>query len=75
MASKTIELGDPIIEFPKVKGYTLQGFTTTDKYLFLVLVKNDDSSSIIKVYDLNTYNILKSLTRGVSSNSDIVKFI
>ena len=60
-AEKTIYLDDPIIDFKRVKNYKLQGFTTTDKYLFMVLVGYEDTKSIIKVYDLNTYEEIKNV--------------
>jgi len=30
---------DTIIKFPYIEGYGLQGFTTTDRYLFMVMIK------------------------------------
>lgn len=60
-AKKTLEFNDPVIEFDRPKNYKLQGFTTTDEYLFTVLVGYEDTSSIIKVYDLNTYEEIKSI--------------
>ena len=36
--AKEIILTNKIIELEEIKGYGLQGFTTTNKYLFAVLV-------------------------------------
>ena len=60
-ADKTLELNEPIIEFKRDKKYKLQGFTATDKYLFMIMVGYEDSKSIINVYDLNTYKEIKSI--------------
>lgn len=55
-AEKTLELNNPIISFKKIKHYSLQGFTTVNDYLFIILEGYDDTKSIIKVYDLRTNN-------------------
>ncbi len=59
-AEMILDLQEPIIEFPSIENYSLQGFTTTDKYLFMVLNGFDDTKSMIKVYDLNTFKQIKS---------------
>lgn len=59
-AKKIIELNDPIISFEKIKKYSLQGFTTVNDKLFMILEGFDDTKSIIKVYDLNTFKEILS---------------
>ncbi len=59
-ANDYLELEKPIIEFPTIEHYSLQGFTTTDKYLFMVLNGYDDQKSMIKVYDLETNKLVTS---------------
>lgn len=59
-AEMTLNLQEPIVEFPSIENYSLQGFTTTDKYLFMILNGFDDEKSMIKVYDLNTFKQLIS---------------
>ena len=54
-ARNMLELDEPIISFSKIKKYSLQGFTTVNNYLFMVLEGYDNTKSIIKVYDLRTY--------------------
>lgn len=50
-----IDLSNKVIEFSDIDGYGMQGFSNNDKYLFVVLISNDEESSIIKVYDINTF--------------------
>lgn len=54
-ADSQITLEEPIIQFNKIKNYTLQGYSVVKDKLFMVLEGYDDTKSIIKVYDLNTY--------------------
>lgn len=54
-ADSQIILEEPIIQFNKIKNYTLQGYSVVKDKLFMVLEGYDDTKSIIKVYDLNTY--------------------
>lgn len=56
-----IDLNNEIISFDKIENFNLQGFTTTDKYLFLVLVERDDKSSIIMIYNLDDYKLVKTI--------------
>lgn len=59
-ANDILNLNEPVIEFPSIDNYSLQGFTTTDKYLFMVLNGYDDQKSMIKVYNLNDYTLVSS---------------
>ena len=54
-ADSQIILNEPIIQFNEIKNYTLQGYSVVKDKLFMVLEGYDDTKSIIKVYDLNTY--------------------
>jgi hypothetical protein len=54
-ADSQIILNEPIIQFKEIKNYTLQGYSVVKDKLFMVLEGYDDTKSIIKVYDLNTY--------------------
>lgn len=54
-ADSQIILSEPIIQFNEIKNYTLQGYSVVKDKLFMVLEGYDDTKSIIKVYDLNTY--------------------
>ena len=54
-ADSNIILNKPIIQFDEIKNYTLQGYGVVKDKLFMVLEGYDDTKSIIKVYDLNTY--------------------
>ena len=58
--AEDLNLEEEIISFDKINNFSLQGFTTANKYLFMVLVESDDLSSIIQVYDLDTYELVKS---------------
>ncbi len=64
-AKQNLILDEPVIEFERDKNFKLQGFTNTDKYLFMVMVGYNDSKSIIKVYDLDT----KKEIRKIDGNS------
>lgn len=50
-----------VISFPSVKGYGLQGFTTTNKYLVCILVNNNDTKAILKIYSLDNYQEVKTI--------------
>ncbi len=54
-----LTLEDPIISFEKSSDYDLQGFTVAQNKLFIVLVDYNDSSSIIKVYNLDNFKLVK----------------
>lgn len=56
-----IKLTNKVIEFDQVDGFELQGFTSTDKYIFMILTNDDDSLSNIKVFDINSYKLIKDI--------------
>ena len=58
-AEEVLELNEAIIEFKCEDNYGLQGFTATDKNLFIVLTGYEDTKSIIKVYNLETLKEVK----------------
>lgn len=72
--AQEIILTNKIIELEEIKGYGLQGFTTTDKYLFAVLVGENDSKSIIKVFDLKTYEEIKEIKGSSLGHANDVTF-
>lgn len=59
-ADITLNMSKPIIEFPSIDNYSLQGFTVDENNLFIVLNGYDDMVSKIIVYDLESYKILKN---------------
>lgn len=59
-ADNTLEFNEPVIEFKKIAYHGLQGYTVAKDKLFVVLIGNEDTTSIIKVYDLNTYEEILS---------------
>lgn len=63
-ADDTIVLEKPVIQFKKIKNYTLQGYSVVKDKIFMVLVNSDDSRSIIKVFDLNNYKEILSYEYG-----------
>lgn len=73
-AKKDIDLNKTIIEFKKEKKYNLQGFTVTDKYLFMVMVGYDDTKSIVKVYDLDTNKLVHSLESNSLGHANDVTY-
>lgn len=50
--AKEITVNNKIIEFNKIDDYDLQGFTTLDDKIFMILVNDDDTKSLLKVFDL-----------------------
>ena len=42
-AEKTLVLDNPVISFRNINKYGLQGFTTVDNYLFMILEGYDDT--------------------------------
>lgn len=69
-----IDVSNSIIEFEDIDGYNLQGFSTTDTHLFTVLVSKDDTKSIIKVFDLNAYNEVITITGGTLGHANDVTY-
>lgn len=65
---------DTIIKFPYIEGYGLQGFTTTDRYLFMVMIKDDESDSIIRIYDLENFMLYKEIKFGTLGHANDVTF-
>lgn len=73
-AEKTLVLDNPVISFKKIDNYVLQGFTTVDNYLFMILEGYDDTKAIIKVYDLDTFKEVKSYDYGSLGHSNDVTY-
>lgn len=72
--AKDIEINNSIIEFNDIDGYNLQGFTTTNTHLFAVLISKDDSKSIIKVFDLNSYKEILTINGGSLGHANDVTY-
>lgn len=69
-------------EIPYPNGFTVQqGACTTDKYVILGLTNDDDSNSIIRVYDKTTLNFINEFTgqfyhiNNITFNNDTKKII
>lgn len=73
-AESMLELNDSIIEFDNIAHYNLQGFTTVNNYLFMVLDGYDDTKSIIKVYNLNNGKLIKSYEYGSLGHANDVTY-
>ena len=73
-AEKTLVLDNPVISFRNIDKYGLQGFTTVDNYLFMILEGYDDTKAIIKVYDLDTFKEVKSYEYGSLGHSNDVTY-
>lgn len=73
-ADNTIILNEPVIQFNKIKNYTLQGYTVVRDKLFMVLEGHNDTKSIIKVYDLNTYKEILSYEYGSLGHANDVTY-
>ena len=63
--AQDLELTNEIIRFDKIETFNLQGFTIANNYIFAVLVNENDTESIIKVFDISTYEEIESF-RGDS---------
>lgn len=73
-AEKTIELDNPIIEYKREKYYGLQGFTVTDKHLFVIMTGYDDTKSILKVFDLDTMKEVKNIESNSLGHANDVTY-
>lgn len=73
-AEDILSLDKPIIEFNEIKNYGLQGYTVVADKLFLVLEGYDDTESIIKVFDLNTYKEVLSYYFGSLGHANDVAY-
>ncbi len=61
-----------IIHFEKIEDYNLQGFTVTDKYIIGILINENNSKAIIKVFDINSYQELQSIkTNSLGHANDV----
>lgn len=69
-----LELADPVISFDKIEHYGLQGFTSTNQYLFIVLVEDGDTSSLIQVYDLEHYHLVTSFAYSSLGHANDVTY-
>lgn len=73
-ADNTIILNEPVIQFEQIKHYGLQGYTVVRDKLFMVLEGHNDTKSIIKVYDLNTYKEILSYEYGSLGHANDVTY-
>ena len=73
-AEKTIELDNPIIKYKKEKYYGLQGFTVTDKHLFVIMIGYNDTKSILKIYDLETMKEIQSIEANSLGHANDVTY-
>ncbi len=60
-ADTTLDIVDPFYSFSNIDNYGLQGFTVVKDKLFIVLVGNNDTESIFKIYDLKLKKEIKSI--------------
>ena len=74
ISAHEISFEKPIISFERPVGFDLQGFTVANKNLFLVLVDSNDSSSIIKVYNLDNYKLIKEYKYGSLGHANDVTY-
>ena len=73
-AEDTLILDNPVIQFNQIKEYGLQGYSVVKDKLFMVLEGYDDTKSIIKVYDLNTYKEILSYDYGSLGHANDVTY-
>lgn len=73
-ASKVLDLGNPVIEFKKVAYHGLQGYTVVKDKLFVILIGHEDTTSIIKVFDLNSYEEILSYNFGSLGHANDVAY-
>lgn len=69
-----LDLSNKVIEFSDIDGYGMQGFSNNDKYLFVVLISNDEESSIIKIYDINTFKEYKTISYSSLGHANDVTY-
>lgn len=72
--AQEISLSNKIIEFEKFDTFNLQGFTTTNKYIFAVLVNKNDEAAHIKVFDINTFKEIKSFAEKSLGHANDVTY-
>lgn len=70
----TLDLTNELVSFEKIDNFNLQGFTVVDDYLFMVLVEKEDVSSIIKVYDIENKNFIKSYSYSTLGHANDVTY-
>ncbi len=69
--AKEIVIENKIISFIAPEGYGLQSFTVVNDNLFIVLVGDNDNTSLFKVYDLRNYEeIYSAFNRSVGHAND-----
>ena len=72
VSAQEFYLQNEIIRFDKIEDYDLQGFTVTDKYIVAFLINDRDTESIIKVFDINTYQELNIIyTHSLGHANDV----
>ncbi len=73
-AKTTLTFYEPIIEFPDVENYSLQGFTIVKDKLFIVLSGFEDTKALIKVFDLNTYEEVMEIKNNKLGHANDVTY-
>ncbi len=70
--AQELPLTNEVINFAKIEDYNLQGFTVTDKYIVAFLINNDNTKAIIKVFDIDSYQEVKSIrTNSLGHANDV----
>lgn len=73
-AESMLNLKDVIIEFDNISNYNLQGFTTVNNFLFMVLDEYEDTKSIIKVFNLDNGKLVKTYDYGSLGHANDVTY-
>lgn len=63
-----------IISIPEIYGFYLQGFTTVDDKIFAVIIADDESKCIFKVFDINDNKEIFSKTEKSVGHANDVTF-
>ena len=63
-----------IISIPEIDGFYLQGFTTVDDKIFAVIIADDESKCIFKVFDINDNKEIFSKTEKSVGHANDVTF-
>lgn len=69
-----LNLDNPIISFERLDKFGLQGFTIINNNLFMIIEGNDDTESIVKVYDLDNYKEIVSYSFGSLGHANDVTY-
>lgn len=72
--AKEIEISNKIIEFVKIDDFDLQGFTVVNDSLFIVLVNDDETKSLVKVFNLENMQEIYNLNFGSLGHANDVTY-